>query len=149
MRTLKNFIDHTEEFEIDYEKYEVIENERLTDRILSGINVSGALFSLSTFKGVIFKNVDFFATRFENCEFINCKFINCNFQFSTIVYSDFHHSKIRDCNMETSPIHRSHFAHCDLDDKSLFYIEKGGNRLLANGEEAEVTGTFIMEKIAA
>ncbi len=150
MGTLTNFIDHIELSDVDYERYEVIENERITNCNIKDINISGVLFSMSTFVGVTFNNCDIFATRFENCEFINCKFVDCKIQFSNILYSDFHGTSISGCNWSSSPIVRSLFSSCDLDDKSLFFIKKSNtNKLFGTSTEFEKTVTLSHELLAA
>lgn len=149
MGTLTNFIDQIEISDVDFEKYEVIENERITNRNIKEINISGVLFSMTTFINVTFEQCDIFATRFENCEFIDCKFVDCNIQFSHLVYSDFHGTSISGCNWNSTPINRSLFSSCNLDDKALFFINKGQNKITGTSTEFEQTLTFIYAKIAA
>ncbi|MCK5884599.1 MAG: pentapeptide repeat-containing protein [Bacteriovoracaceae bacterium] len=150
MGTLTNFIDHIKVSDLDYDRYEVIENERITNCNIKEISISGVLFSMTTFVGVTFEKCDIFATRFENCEFIDCKFVDCTIQFSNILYSDFHGTSIKGCNWSSSPIVRSLFSSCDLDDKSLFFVKKSStNKLFGNSSEFERTMTIILDKIAA
>lgn len=132
-----------------HDSYEVIENEKLTDCNLSGLVISGALFSLTLFKNVTFRSCDFFASRIENCEFINCKFENCTFQFSGIEYCDFHSTIFENCTWDVSHIKRSLLSLCDLDPKTEFFVKKDkNNKLLGNPVREVPIGDQFWKKAA-
>ncbi|HLE10161.1 MAG: hypothetical protein A2504_05350 [Bdellovibrionales bacterium RIFOXYD12_FULL_39_22] len=117
-------------------QFEVIENEKITSCNIEDIVVAGALLSLTVFENVTFKNCIFFASRLENCQFLSCNFIGCSFQFTNIIYCDYHFSTFEKCSWETSFAKNSLFSRCEIDFKSLHYLDVVGNknRFLIGGQ---------------
>lgn len=149
MGTLTDFISQTDLSDKDYEKYEVIENQRVESINLKNQAVSGVLFSLTTFTRVHFENIDFFATRFENCEFIDCVFDNCKFQFSTIIYCDFHRAIFTASLWNATSVKKGLFSQCLLDHHSEKVASPEENKIIGPLSAFESTMTLILEKMAA
>ncbi len=149
MSTLTTLISQTDLTDKTFERYEVLENQRVSDMTISETQVSGVLFSLSTFTRVHFKNIDFFANRFENCEFIDCTFEYCNFQFSTMIYCDFHRATFIGNHWTASTIKKSLVSHCLLDVLTQQILSPEENRIMGELSAFEQTMTVILEQIAA
>ena len=128
MKTLTTFINPFPMNAPLTEKYEVIENEVLEGNDFKGLNVSGSLFSLTTFRGVTFQSCVFFGSRIENCEFINCRFEDCSFQFTALEHCNFKSSTFAECKWDKSPIKKALFNYCNLDMKTSYYASKEDNK---------------------
>ncbi len=134
-------------------QFEVIENEKITNCNINERIVAGALLSFNVFDNITFKSCTFFASKLENCQFFNCNFINCSFQFSNIIYCDYHFSKFENCTWDTSFAKKSLFSRCEIDFKSLNYLnyEGSGNKFLScnkqnNGEQLTASKIVGKEK---
>ena len=128
MNTLLKFINPFPQATPIEKCYEAIENALVNDQDFKGLNVSGSLFSLTTFRNVVFQSCVFFASNLENCEFVSCTFIDCNFQFSTVEYCNFSNTLFRSCKWDITPIKKCNFNSCDLDYKTIHYSKNGQNK---------------------
>ncbi|MBT3236122.1 MAG: hypothetical protein HN353_09250 [Bdellovibrionales bacterium] len=134
MDTLTYVMNWSQSSQLSNENYEVIENEMLTDADFKGLTVSGALFSLTTFRNVTFRGSVFFASKIENCTFVNCNFIDCSFQFSSIIHSLFRRCSFEQSRWELSTISDGCLIDCQLDYKTSFILDQEPNQISASGK---------------
>ncbi|MBT3585269.1 MAG: hypothetical protein HN509_10195 [Halobacteriovoraceae bacterium] len=112
-------------------RYEVIESETLLNSDLNELQISGSLFSLTTFKNVTFQSCVFYASKIENCQFVNCKFIDCSFQFTEMNYCHLKGTVFVNCKWDLSPCKNNQLDFCGLDNKTSFFLSKYSNEMNA------------------
>lgn len=123
-------IENTMELDCNDEKYEVLENHKISDCNYEDLIISGGLFSYMVFENVLFKDCTFFASRIENSQFINCKFENCKIQFSHITHSLFSHCQFEGTFWEITPIKKCLFHLGHLDVKTKYFINKSSDNII-------------------
>lgn len=124
MNTLIRFFNPFAHAQSQDALYDVVENEEIKEQDLSGLTLSGSLFSLSVFRDVTFTACVFFGSRLENCTFIGCKFIDCSFQFSTVEHCTFEETEFVGSHWDVSPLKKNAFRTCFLDQKTAYFAQK-------------------------
>ncbi|MGB0454685.1 MAG: pentapeptide repeat-containing protein, partial [Bacteriovoracaceae bacterium] len=92
--------------------------------------VSGALFSLSTFKTSSFSSCVFYSCKWENTVFKNCTFENCTFQFSHLYDVQFTSCKFINCAWEFTTAKKSKALSSELDRATAKEFSKYDNNTI-------------------
>lgn len=127
MKTETLILDEMTATALNSERYEIIENETISNSDYKEISISGSLLSHSKFSQVVFQGCSFFGSSMQACEFIGCQFIDCTFQFTNLDDCEFVSTMFKDCNWEVSNVNFTTFNCCELDNKTLYKVSKGRN----------------------
>lgn len=117
--TTKTLKSHESSFSATSQRYELIENETLTNCTYRDLTFSGSLLKSCHFENVTFIKCTFFGCKLQNVSFKNCSFLDCKFQFTQIENGQFCAHKFHSTQFESSPADQCSLFLCQLDIKSI------------------------------
>jgi len=115
----KSFKLQRSELQANSPRYELIENETLTNCKYNGLVLSGSLLKNCDFEHAVFENCTFFGCKLQGINFKGCQFTSCKFLFTQIQENQFMACTFEDNFFDSSPADQCSLTYCQLDTKCL------------------------------